>query len=322
MHRLSLAIAATAASLASALPADAPPPQVPATPDAVIAAAPASDWRRISRYELLVMDLTPDAKGAPRRVVIQLVPAPFSQKWVDNIRQLVSERWYDGLAVTRVQDDYVVQWGDPDADDKTKAKPLPRFIKAVPESDYTSPAVTKNPLRNPKTGWTNAIVDPYAMTQFWDGWPLGRDSGVSLDKGPRNWPIHCYGTVGVGRDFSPDTGTGAELYAVIGQAPRQLDRNIAVVGRVISGIEYLSSLPRGTGPSGFYKTPEEYTRIKQVRLGVEVRDLPEYEYLSTDSPSFGAYLNRRANRMDKFFIEAAGGVDACNVPVPIRTVKK
>ena len=34
--------------------------------------------------------------------------------------------------------------------------------------------------------------------------------------------------------------------AVIGHAPRHLDRNIALVGRVIDGIDKLSSLPRGT----------------------------------------------------------------------------
>ena len=56
--------------------------------------------------------------------------------------------------------------------------------------------------------------------------------------------------VGVGRDDWPDTGSGAELYVVIGQAPRQLDRNIVTVGRVLRGMELLSSLPRGTGAMG------------------------------------------------------------------------
>lgn len=124
--------------------------------------------------------------------------------------------------------------------------------------------------------------------------------------------------VGVGRNISPDTGTGAELYAVIGQAPRQLDRNIALVGRVIAGMEHLSSLPRGTGELGFYKAPEERTAILSVRMGNEVPDLPVFEYLSTMSASFAAYANKRANRKDDFYIQPAGGVDVCNVPVPMR----
>ena len=62
---------------------------------------------------------------------------------------------------------------------------------------------------------------------------------------------HCYGTVGDGRDLAPDTGTGGELYAVIGHGPRHLDRNIANVGRVIDGMAGLSARPRGTGNLGF-----------------------------------------------------------------------
>jgi len=126
--------------------------------------------------------------------------------------------------------------------------------------------------------------------------------------------------VGVGRGLSPDTGTGAELYAVIGQAPRQLDRNIALIGRVIEGMEHLSTMPRGTGPLGFYETAAERTPILSVRLGSEVAGLPAYEYLSTESQSFAAYVDKRANRKDDFYIQPAGGVDVCNVPVPVRRV--
>jgi peptidylprolyl isomerase len=129
---------------------------------------------------------------------------------------------------------------------------------------------------------------------------------------PETWPVHCYGTVGVGRDMPPDSGTGAELYAVIGDAPRQLDRNIAVVGRVISGMEWLSSLPRGKGDMGFYRKPEERTPILRVRLGSEVPGLPTWQYLSTASASFARYVDARANRRDPFYVRPAGGVDICN----------
>ena len=135
------------------------------------------------------------------------------------------------------------------------------------------------------------------------------------------WPVHCYGMVGVGRDLSPNTGTGAELYTVIGHAPRHLDRNIALVGRVIEGIEHLSSLPRGHGGLGFYETAAERTPITSVRLGNEIPALPAYEYLSTESATFAKYADARANRRDAFFIRPAGGADVCNIPVPMRRVK-
>jgi peptidylprolyl isomerase len=53
-------------------------------------------------------------------------------------------------------------------------------------------------------------------------------------------------------------------------------------------------------------------------LGNEIADLPAFEYLSTDSASFAAYADARANRRDAFFIKPAGGADICNIPVPVR----
>ncbi len=88
------------------------------------------------------------------------------------------------------------------------------------------------------------------------GWPIAYDPKA----GTANL-THCYGYVGVGRGLAPDTGTGGELYAVIGHAPRQLDRNIAVVGRVVEGIEQMSALPRGTEALGFYKEASQYVPI-------------------------------------------------------------
>ena len=136
------------------------------------------------------------------------------------------------------------------------------------------------------------------------------------------WPVHCYAMVGVARDMSPNTGSGAELYAVIGHAPRHLDRNIALVGRVISGIEHLSSLPRGPGPLGVYNDPAQRVPITSVRLASDlaVADRPHFEYLSSESESFARYAAARADRRDPFFIRPAGGVDICNIPVPIRPV--
>ena len=160
------------------------------------------------------------------------------------------------------------------------------------------------------------FADPYAPgAGFADGWPVA----YSAKAGWANL-AHCYGSVGVGRDLSPDTGTGGELYAVIGHAPRQLDRNIAVVGRVIDGIDKLSSLPRGTEALGFYKDKAQYVPIARVRLASDMpaAERPAFEYLDTSSASFADYLRVRANRHDDFYIRPAGGVDLCNVQVPVR----
>lgn len=310
------------AVLALATPALAADP-APA-PGEIVAAAPKADWTAIAATDILVMDLAPDAKGKPRRVVIQLMPPPFSQGWIGNIRKLAAAHWWDGLAVTRVQDNYVAQWGDPDGEEKAKAKALPENLAKMSEARYAS-SIGKRELTDRGdaanfAAWglkahSASLRDPYArLTDFAEGWPIATD-------GESKWPVHCYGMVGVGRNLSPDTGSGAELYTVIGHAPRHLDRNIALVGRVIEGIEHLSSLPRGTGALGFYETPEERTTITSIRLGNEVAGLPAYEYLSTQSTTFARYADARANRRDPFFVKPAGGADICNIPVPVRRVK-
>jgi cyclophilin family peptidyl-prolyl cis-trans isomerase len=297
-------------------------------PGEIVASAKANEWVAIAPSDLLVMDLAPDAKAKPRRVVIQLMPAPFSQGWIGNIRKLAAAHWWDGTAVVRVQDNYVTQWGDP-----TEKKALPEGLAVVPESEYVhaleyfvlnTPGMVSEYMTWPAR--TDQIYAP--ATGFQKGWPVAFDY-YEKGKSPFNrgrkirdqkslWPTHCYGMVGVGRNLSPDTGTGAELYTVIGHAPRHLDRNIALVGRVIEGIEHLSSLPRGTGALGFYEKEEERVPILSVRLGNETKDVPAFEYLSTDSQSFATYADARANRRDPFFIKPAGGADICNIPVPVR----
>ncbi len=301
-----------------ALAAAPPPAPVPApSPGEIVAQAKAEEWVTIAPADLLVMELAPpdqgpgqaSAKAKPRRVVIQLIPPPFSQGWVGNIRKLAAAHWWDGLSVNRVQDNYVVQWGD-----ASEKKALPNRLVTVPEWQYdlVDPSAEEMIVIHP----SSYIEDVYAgWANFDRGWPIG----YHTDGG--RWAIHCYATVGVGRNLSPDTGSGAELYTVIGHAPRHLDRNIAVVGRVIEGIEHLSSLPRGTGALGFYETAEERVPIRSVRLGSEVSGLPGYQYLSTESQTFARYADARANRRDAFFIRPAGGADICNIPVPVRRVK-
>jgi peptidylprolyl isomerase len=282
---------------AAALLSGAAPAKLP-TPNDIVAQAPASAWRTIPADELLVMNL---ANGG--RVIVQLAPE-FAPVHVANIRALARGGYWNGATVYRVQDNYVAQWGLNESD-----KPWPAGVTPKPQEEYTRPlkGLRVTPLGS---------HDPYAPgAGFAGGWPVAYSS-----KGGWANLAHCYGSVGVGRDLSPDTGTGGELYAVIGHGPRQLDRNIAVVGRVIDGIDKLSTLPRGTEALGFYKDKAQYVPIASIRLASEMPagERPSYEYLDTNSPSFARYLRVRANRHDDFYIRPAGGVDLCNVQLPVR----
>lgn len=315
---LIVAIAGVIANVA--LQAATVPPAPAPSPNEIVATAKADEWVTIAASDLLVMDLAADAKGRPRRVVIQLMPPPFSQGWIGNIRKLATAHWWDGTSVNRVQDNYVAQWGD-----VTEKKVLPPGLVEIPQEQYKvaidhemvfDPNGFGSEPPNPGVRFKWERDDPYGSFGFDRGWPVGGE--LVANEFRSFWPTHCYAMVGVGRNFSPDTGTGAELYTVIGHAPRHLDRNIALVGRVIEGIELLSSLPRGTGALGFYQSAEERVPILSVRLGNEVAGLGGYQYLSTESRTFALYADARANRRDPFFIHPAGGSDICNIPVPTR----
>ena len=283
---------------AAALLIGAAPAKKLPTPNDIVASAPASAWKAIPPDDLMVIDLRSGG-----RVVVQLAP-DFAPVHVANIKALARGRYWDGATVYRVQDNYVAQWGLNDS-----GKPWPKDVVAKPPAEYTRPlnGLRITPLGSP---------DPYAPgAGFADGWPVA----YSTKAGWANL-AHCYASVGVGRDLSPDTGTGGELYAVIGHGPRQLDRNIALVGRVVDGIDRFSTLPRGTEALGFYKDKAQYVPIASIRIASDMpgNDRPSYEYLDTASPSFARYLKLRANRHDDFYIRPAGGVDLCNVQVPVR----
>jgi cyclophilin family peptidyl-prolyl cis-trans isomerase len=318
----SLLAAAAAFALSLPLSAQEEPKGAP-SPGEIVIAAPGADWAAIPAEDLLVMTLAPDADGKPRIVVIQLMPAPFSQGWVHNIRLFARSGWYDGISVNRVQDNYVTQWGDPNYDNPEatgEPKPLPEGLKVMGEDEYTAkltPISDDEVIATTGSRPRLANKDPYAGSTHALGWPIaGKDQEL--------WPVHCYGMVGVGRNYSPDTGSGAELYTVIGHAPRQLDRNIALVGRVIAGMEHLSSLPRGRGALGFYAADEADKRTPilsvQVASDLMASEQPKFEYLRTESNSFAAYAEAIANRRDPFFITPAGGADICNIRVPVRAV--
>lgn len=272
----------------------------PPTTAQVLESAQPSDWRRPDPENLLYLELPSG------RVIIELAPR-FAPAHVANIRTLAREGFFDGLPVARVQDNFVAQWGDVDKTRQTESA-----LRKLPEELVLPWSRTLPVVKLPD-------ADGYAPETGWlDGFPVG----VERKPSGQVWMTHCYGTLGVGRDNWPDNGSGAELYVVIGNAPRQLDRNIVVAGRVLRGIELLASLPRGTGALGFYEKPEQRTPIRSARIAA---DLPEsgrtaLEVLRTDTPLFTRYVETRRNRRDDWYLVPAGHTDVCAVSIPVRDV--
>ena len=274
-------------------------PAGPTTAD-VIANSKPSDWRRPAPEDTLYLELPVG------RVVIELAPA-FAPAHAANIRALAKEGYWDGLAILRSQDNYVVQWGDPEAGNakarafkQAKAKLPAEFDRAAAGLPFAR--LADGDLYAPEAGWSG-------------GFPAARDS-----KTQRAWLAHCYAMVGAGRDMAADSSNGAELYVVIGHAPRHLDRNITLVGRVLQGMEHLSVLPRGTGALGFYEKPEQRIAIRSIKLASELpaAERVALEVFRTDTAAFQQLVEARRNRREEWFLDPVGHVELCNVPIPVR----
>jgi peptidylprolyl isomerase len=263
----------------------------------VLAASGPADWRPLDPENTLYLELPAG------RVVIELAPA-FAPLHVGNIKTLARAGYFDGLAVIREQDNYVSQWGDSE-----NRHPLPPGIgKVAPEFDSAwAPHMAFTPLPD---------GDVYAPeVGFSAGFPVARSAKLR-----RVWLAHCYGMVGVGRDLDVASGSGAEMYVVIGHAPRHLDRNVALVGRVVKGVELLSGLPRGSAAMGFYTKSEAALPIKSIKVAADVppAQRSDLEVIRTDTATFAALIESRRNRPEDFFKVPAGRIDLCNVPIAVR----
>jgi peptidylprolyl isomerase len=265
----------------------------------VLASTTAADWREPDPEHTLYLEL------ATGRVVIELSPV-FAPKHVLNIETLAREKYFDGLVILRAQDNYVVQWGDPE-EDPSDQKPVAAAMTSLPGEFARADDIPFTPLGDP---------DVYAaQVGFAHGLPMARDPQAG-----KAWLTHCYGMVGVGRGDAPDSGSGKELYVVIGHAPRHLDRNVTLVGRVLKGMELLSTLPRGPGPMGFYESTDRHVPIKSLRVAADVagNERTALEVLRTDSIAFREWIASRRHRREAWFVDPVGRVEVCNVPVPVR----
>lgn len=275
-------------------------PAKPRTMAEIIAASGPADWRRIDEANAIYVELESG------RVIIELAPA-FAPRHVANIKALARERYYDGVWIVRSQDNYVVQWADPDGTRgiKTGKRTLPAEFTRAMAPDLAFTRLPDADGYAPQVGFSNSF-------------PAARDAAAG-----RAWLAHCYGMVGAGRDNDADSGGGTELYVVNGHAPRHLDRNVTLVGRVVKGIELLTSLPRGTLPMGYYEKPEQRVRIVSIRVAADVpeKDRTPIEVMRTDTPTFEALIESRRNRPDEWYKVKAGYIELCNVPIPTRAAQ-
>ncbi|RVT88901.1 peptidylprolyl isomerase [Inhella crocodyli] len=279
----------------------------------VMNATTPDDWREPDPQNVVLMEIRPSATAAPQQVWMELAPR-FAPEHAANIRALVRGGYFDGLAVLRVQDNFVTQWGDPGdpvGADNAKTRPLPEAAKPKLPAEFDT-ALAGLPL--------HALVetDGWApLNGFVDGFPVAADPAKTPQG--RAWLAHCYGVVGAGRGNEIDSSNGASLYAVIGHSPRPLDLNITVVGRILKGIEHLAALPRGGGNMGFYKPEEARPPLMSAKLLADLpaAERPKVQVLRTDTLTWANLLHTRRYR-GGWYVASSGRVDLCSSTVPVR----
>jgi len=248
-------------------------------------------------------------------VVIELNPV-FAPKTVRQFKQLLGQQFYRGLSFYRVIDGFVAQGGD--ESDLGDSHSVPA-LEAEFEIVWPQKPIDKKAAQN----WTPMSWTPVqkndlfaAQTGFIDGFPAARNK-----KGDTAWLTHCPGTVAMARNNGPDTGS-TDFYIVIGQAPRYLDRNLTIFGRVVWGMDVVQRIKRGpTLKNGIIEQDLDRTWIKRMYLASSVAEEERLRVfvVDTNTDGFIKLLKERRNRSSAFFHHHPPEVlDICQVPVPVR----
>ena len=267
-------------------------------------AEPTPVWQEIPQQQLVYLQLH-DGEKAAGRVVLQLADA-FTPLTSARFRQLVQQRFYDGLPFYRVIDQFVLQAGLLEGELHPSQKP--RQYPALP-AEFSWPIRSNDPYTPVQSG--DLLADE---TGFNQGFAVGRAKG-------REWLIHCPNLVNMARDANPASAT-TDFAIMQGQAPRHLDQNMNVFARVIWGSENLNLLPRGEKASGgILSAQQRRGSILSARLDTELpvaQQLPLQQQL-TNSVDFQQMLQRRRERADEFYqYKGNGKLDICYLGAPVR----
>ncbi len=255
-------------------------------------------WRKLDLDSLVYMELD---EGT---VVFELNPA-FAPKTVKQFKRLVEEDFYRGLSFYRVIDGFVAQGGDESDISEPNPEPaLPAEFQREWDDELPWTRVEKKDMFKAETGFIHGFAAARTKSHV--------------------WLTHCPGVLAMARNDEPDSGS-TDFYIVIGQAPRYLDRNLTIFGRVVHGMDVVQRIRRGrTDENGVIFKDTERTRILKMQLAGkrDAGDQKPIYVMDTNSTAFDALVAARRNRTDGFFHRKPPKVlDVCQVPVWSRVEK-
>ena len=253
-----------------------------------------NQWRTPADDELVYLQLESGW------VVFELAPF-MAPEHSERFKSLIREGFYSGLDFYRVIDGFVAQAGD---ETGTKSSQFKTQLKAE--------------LSRPLSQDFVLVQKPEFLaeeTGFIQGFPVGRNS-------KREWLLHCPGTLAMARDTALNSAT-TEFYVTIGQAPRHLDLNMSVFGRVIWGMQYLQKLQRAeaSNASGVIKAVEKRSKILAMYTGDKIPPAHKLnlQIQRAKSKEFQQRLvNARRLSSDFFHYKGTGKLDVCYYGVKTR----
>ncbi|GAB4525918.1 MAG: peptidylprolyl isomerase [Parvularculaceae bacterium] len=262
------------------------------------AAAEGGEWRAPDPENLLILELDVG------EILIELNPI-FAPEHVAQVQRLARDGFYDGRDFYRVIEGFVAQGGAVDdiASDGDPAYFLDAEFWIENGGNLSFTPVDRDDPFAPETG-------------FVDGFPAARDPETGL-----TWLVHCPRAVAMARGADPDSGS-TDFYIVLGHAPRYLDRNLTIFGRVVSGQRIAQRIARGERrENGVIENPQQRTKIRSARIAadLEPQARPGLQVQRTDSPVFLELLENRRRRDSGFFVARPPQfLDICSIPVETR----
>jgi len=231
------------------------------------------------------------------RIIFELA-VDFSPRHVAHIKKFVRSGFYDGLDFYRVIDGFVVQGGDVDDSRKSALSGIKQ------QAEFERPLNINAPFT--RVQQPDLLAE---QTGFINGFAVGRSTTEN-----KEWLLTCPGVINLARSVDINSAT-TDFAIMIGQAPRHLDRNMSIFGRIIDGIEHLNLIKRGKKEQGG-QIQDAAKRSKIVKVTIAA-DLPAKQQLNihiedTNTIHFKQKIEQRRNRANDFYIHKGNGaLDIC-----------
>ena len=245
------------------------------------------DWYTPKDENLVLLELEAG------NVIIELAPF-FAPSHAQNFREQVQHGNYDQIDFYRVIEGFVAQAG---AEGAEGAEPLSAEFERSQDNNAEWLLVQHPALLAQSDGYLNNFA-------------AARDD-------TKEWLVHCPGSLAMARSNDPNSASN-HFYVVLGHAPRHLDRNMTIFGRVIKGMEHLQTLPRGNlEAGGVIPSSEPRGSIKKAQLFsmIDSQKRPIIRIQKTTGAAYTKRLTEARARNNEFFIyKGNGALDICYYP--------